>query len=100
MAKYKTSADKKRHAMEFDKGDFVWAVLIKERFPVGEYSKLAKRKIGPMEMIEKINLSWSLQATSKRPMCSISSILFRTREILLVRMQIQKRILSNPKGVM
>lgn len=24
LAKYKASADKKRHAMEFDKGDYVW----------------------------------------------------------------------------
>jgi hypothetical protein len=54
-AKYKASADKKRRAVEFEEGDFVWAVLTKDRFPVGEYNKLAARKIGPVEVIEKIN---------------------------------------------
>ena len=33
----------------------MWAVLTKDRFPVGEYNKLSAKKIGPMEIIEKIN---------------------------------------------
>jgi len=48
-------ADKKRRALEFQVGDFVWAVLTKDRFSVGEYNKLSARKIGPLEIIEKIN---------------------------------------------
>ena len=36
-------------------GDFVWAVLTKDRFPVGEYNKLSAKKIGPVEVVEKIN---------------------------------------------
>ena len=36
-------------------GDYVWAVLTKDRFSVGEYNKLSARKIGPLEIIEKIN---------------------------------------------
>jgi hypothetical protein len=55
IAKYKYDADKKRRLVEFDVGDFVWAVLTKDRFPAGEYSKLAARKIGPLEVLEKIN---------------------------------------------
>jgi hypothetical protein len=54
-AKYKASADKKRRAIEFEEGDFVWAILTKDRFPVGEYNKLAARKVGPVEIIAKIN---------------------------------------------
>jgi len=54
-AKYKASADKKR-AIEFDGGDFACAVLTKDHFLVGEYNKLAG-KIGPIEIIEKINFN-------------------------------------------
>jgi hypothetical protein len=57
IAKYKASADKKRQAVEFEEGDFLWAILIKERFLVGEYNKLAPCKVGPVEIIEKINLN-------------------------------------------
>ena len=54
-SKYKADADKKRHAEEFEEGDFVWAVLRKDRFPIGEYNKLAADKIGPAKIIKKIN---------------------------------------------
>jgi hypothetical protein len=53
--KYKASADKKRRAVEFEEGDFVWAILTKDRFPMGEYNKLAAHKVGPVEIITKIN---------------------------------------------
>ena len=48
-------ADKKGQALEFQVRDLVWAVLTKDRFSVGEYNKLSTRKIGPLEIIEKIN---------------------------------------------
>ena len=54
-AKYKQAADKKRRVVEFEIGGFFWAILTKDRFPVGEYNKLATRKIGPLEILEKIN---------------------------------------------
>ena len=41
-AKYKEHADQKRRAVEFEVGDFVWAILTKDRFPAHEYSKLAE----------------------------------------------------------
>ncbi|KAI9174135.1 hypothetical protein LWI28_012455 [Acer negundo] len=55
VEKYKLAADKKRRHLEFEVGDFVWAVLTKDRFAVGEYNKLAAKKIGPLEIVEKIN---------------------------------------------
>ncbi|KAG5545126.1 hypothetical protein RHGRI_017555 [Rhododendron griersonianum] len=54
-AKYKEAADKRRRNVEFEVSDFVYAVLTKDRFPEGEYNKLKARKIGPVEIIEKIN---------------------------------------------
>lgn len=33
----------------------MWVVLSKEHFPIGEYNKLKAKKIGPIEIIEKIN---------------------------------------------
>ena len=54
-AKYKQTADKKRRVVEFEIGVIVWAILTKDCFPVREYNKLAARKIGPLEILEKIN---------------------------------------------
>ena len=53
--KYKSHADKKCRHVEFEVGDFVWAILTKDRFPVDDYNKLSVKKIGPVEIIEKIN---------------------------------------------
>ncbi|PKI33279.1 hypothetical protein CRG98_046334 [Punica granatum] len=54
-AKYKQAADKKRRSVEFEMGDFVWAIPTKDCYPAGEYNKLPVRKIGPVEVVEKIN---------------------------------------------
>ena len=55
IVKYKNAADLKRRRVDFCVGDFVWAVLTKDRFSVGDYNKLSARKIGPVEIVEKIN---------------------------------------------
>ena len=54
-SKYKQVADQKCRHLEFDVGDFVWAVLTKDHFPAGKYNKLFAKKIGPLEVLEKIN---------------------------------------------
>lgn len=54
-ARYKRDADKKRRELIFEPGELVWVVLTKDRFPAGEYNKLKSRKIGPVEIIERIN---------------------------------------------
>lgn len=54
-AKYKSQADQKRRSVDFSVGDLVWAILTKDRFPAHAYNKLAARKIGPLEITEKIN---------------------------------------------
>ncbi|KAB5533745.1 hypothetical protein DKX38_016831 [Salix brachista] len=55
VTKFKHDADRKRRMVDFQVGEFVWVVLTKDRFPAGEYNKLSARKIGPVEIIEKIN---------------------------------------------
>nr|GEW18453.1 putative reverse transcriptase domain-containing protein [Tanacetum cinerariifolium] len=54
-SKYKQDVDQKRRHVDFEVGDFVWAVLTKDRFPVGEYNKLSAKKIGLLEIVEKMN---------------------------------------------
>jgi hypothetical protein len=54
-AKYKASLDKKRCVVKFEEGDFVWVILTKDRVLVGEYNKLVDLKVGPTEIVEKIN---------------------------------------------
>ena len=41
--------------MEFEVGDFVWAVLTKDHFSMGDYNNFSAKKIGPVEIVEKIN---------------------------------------------
>ncbi|KAG7552856.1 Reverse transcriptase domain [Arabidopsis thaliana x Arabidopsis arenosa] len=54
-SKYKAAADEHRRDVQFQVGDLVWAVLTKDRFPASTYNKLKARKIGPLEVLEKIN---------------------------------------------
>ncbi|KAF7135555.1 hypothetical protein RHSIM_Rhsim08G0252200 [Rhododendron simsii] len=54
-ARYKLAADKKRRFVEFEVGNFVYAVLTKDRYSAHDYNKLAACKIGPVEVVEKIN---------------------------------------------
>ena len=57
IAKYKSSIDKKRRHVEFEVDDYVWVVLTKGRSFVGDYNKLSAKKIGSVEIVEKINLN-------------------------------------------
>ena len=54
-SKYKQHADMKHRHMEFDAGDYVWAVLIKDHWSAGDSNKLSAKKVGPVEIVEKIN---------------------------------------------
>ncbi|XP_042954672.1 uncharacterized protein LOC122291092 [Carya illinoinensis] len=49
--KYKTRVDSHRRQVLFDVGDFVWAILTRDHFPIDEYNKLKDRKIGPCEVV-------------------------------------------------
>ena len=55
VVKYKLNEDKRCRHVEFEVGDFIWALLTKDHFSVGDYNKLSIKKIGPIDIIEKIN---------------------------------------------
>ncbi|PKU83804.1 hypothetical protein MA16_Dca010897 [Dendrobium catenatum] len=52
---YKAAVDIHRRPCSFQVGDLVMVHLRRERFLPGAYSKLAKRKIGPVPIIAKFN---------------------------------------------
>lgn len=51
--KYKATADLHRRKVIFKEGDYVWAVLMKDRFLAGENHKLHDPKVAPLQNIEK-----------------------------------------------
>ena len=53
--KYKESADLHRHKLVFEVGNLVWAYLTKDRMPSHAYNKLKAKKIGPLQVLERIN---------------------------------------------
>jgi len=53
--KYKTTAYHTQRELIFQPGDLVWVVITKDRLPVREYNKLKSRKIGLVEVLERIN---------------------------------------------
>ncbi|PWA66819.1 NB-ARC, P-loop containing nucleoside triphosphate hydrolase [Artemisia annua] len=44
-SKYKQDATQKRRHVDYEVGGFVWAILTKDRFPVGEYNKLSAKRL-------------------------------------------------------
>lgn len=52
---YAKQANKGRHKLVFEPGDWVWLHLRKERFPVQRRSKLSPRGDGPFQVLERIN---------------------------------------------
>nr|GEU48200.1 putative reverse transcriptase domain-containing protein [Tanacetum cinerariifolium] len=69
-SKYKQDADQKRWHVDFEIGDFVWVVLTKDRFSVGEYNKLSAKKIGSLEFVEKMNSNAYLLMLPSHIRCS------------------------------
>lgn len=53
--KYKVAADEHRRRLVFKVGDLVWAVLTRDRMPSHAYNKLKAKKIGPLEVLQRIN---------------------------------------------
>ena len=53
--KYKSSVDKRHRHVELEVSYYVWVVLTMDHFSVGDYNKLSAKKIGLVEIVEKIN---------------------------------------------
>lgn len=54
-ANYKATADSHRRRVVFEVGDKVWAFLTKDRMPAHAYNKLKAKKIGRLEVLERID---------------------------------------------
>ncbi|CAA7036125.1 unnamed protein product [Microthlaspi erraticum] len=96
-AKYKEAADRHRRDVQFKVGDLVWAILTKDRFPPREYNKLKSRKIGPVEVVEKINANayrLKLPPHVRSSMSLMSNIYVHM--FLKMKLKIRGRIFSNP----
>ncbi|PKU75798.1 hypothetical protein MA16_Dca026359 [Dendrobium catenatum] len=52
--KYKTAADKHRREVVFKEGDMVMAYFRRQRFPVGTFGKLSRKKFGPFRILRKL----------------------------------------------
>jgi len=55
VGKYAKLANKRRKALLFDVGDWVWLHLRKDRFPTQRKSKLMPRGDGPFQVLKRIN---------------------------------------------
>ena len=55
VGKYVELANKRRKALIFEPGDWVWLHLRKDRFPTQRKSKLMPRGNGPFQVIKRIN---------------------------------------------
>lgn len=100
-AKYKTAADRHRRHVKFNVGDKVWAVLTTDRFPLHEYNKLKARKIGPCEVLQKINpKAYRLRLPDGlEPLTSSTSSTWFPLLTIQTR-QIRGRIFPNPERMM
>ena len=104
-AKYKTSGDKRRRHIELEVGDYVWAVLTKNYFSVGDYNKLAK-KIGSMEIVEKINPNaYRLKLPSHIRITNVFNVKYLIPMLVIhllemMMRQIRGRIFSTLEGMM
>lgn len=54
-SKYMQAADQHRLKLVFAVEDLVWAYLTRDRMPAHAYNKLKAKKIGPLEVLERIN---------------------------------------------
>jgi hypothetical protein len=52
---YKAHSNSHRRKVTFEVGDLVWVVLTRDHILVDEYNKLRERKIGPCDILRKIN---------------------------------------------
>ena len=55
VGKYAEIANKRRKALLFDVGDWVWLHLREDRFPTQRKSKLMPRGDGPFQVLKRIN---------------------------------------------
>ena len=101
VAKYKITTNCHRHHVEFEVGDKVLVVLIKDHFLLHNYNRLKGRKTSPLKVLHKstrMHTAFDFLTAFIHPMFSMSSIGFPL--LTIQTNQIQGRIFSNPMRMM
>lgn len=97
--KYKTTADSHRRRLVFEVGDRVWAVLTKNRMPARAYNKLKAKKIGPLEVLERINdNAYRLQLPDGINTSDVFNVKYLSRFVPADSLDDSRSNLSNPEG--
>ena len=96
---YKTAADAHRRRVVFEVGDQVWAFLTKDRIPAHSYNKLKAKKIGPLEVLERINdNAYRLQLPAHINTSDVFNVRHLTRYVPPDPLPDSGTNLSNPGG--
>lgn len=87
--KYKDAADKHRRHVVFDIGNLVWVYFMRDRLPAHAYNKLKSKRVGPVEVLERINDNAyrlrlpAITILQMSSMSSISLVMFPTPHLLI-----------------
>lgn len=87
--KYKDAADKHRRHVVFDIGNLVWVYFMRDRLPAHAYNKLKSKRVGPVEVLERINDNAyrlhlpDITILQMSSMSSISLVMFPTPHLLI-----------------
>ena len=98
-ASYKAAADSHRRRVVFEVGDQVWEFLTKDRMPAHAYNKLKAKKIGPLEVLERINdNAYRLQLPANITTSDVFNVRHLSRFLPPDPVHDSRSNLSNPGG--
>ena len=98
-SKYKAAADVHRRRLVFEVGDLVWAFLTRDRMPAHAYNKLKAKKIGPLQVLERINdNAYRLQLPADITTSDVFNVKYLSRYVPPDAIHDSRSNLSHPGG--